>query len=272
MLATTIELHEGRPLRVARMGAGPPLVLLHGYPDNLQIWNKLVPRLADRFTVIAFDWPGMGYSASWGGGATPIHMAERLLRLLDAWGIEQASLAGMDMGGQPALVFAAEHPARTRCIVVMNSLVLWDAPTSWEIRVLRRFGLNRFILSRLPQAVFRRAERSFLPRTARLPRDMRADLWESFRRPEVRQFIVQMCAGYQATLPRLPERYRQIQRPTLSLWGANDAHFPPIHAERLQRLISGSQLQIVPDGEHWMAWHRADTVAAHIRAFIEQPL
>ena len=61
------------------------------------------------------------------------------------------------------------------------------------------------ILRRLPGTVFRRAERTFLPRGDRLPADLRADLWDAFRRPEVRAFIAKMCAGYQGTLPRLPE-------------------------------------------------------------------
>ena len=61
MLTTTLKtLSSGRQLRVARIGSGPPLVLLHGYPDNLQIWSELALRLADKFEVIAFDWPGMG--------------------------------------------------------------------------------------------------------------------------------------------------------------------------------------------------------------------
>ena len=58
MLATTIETHGGRELRVARSGSGRPVILLHGYPDNLQVWSELAPRLAERCEVIAFDWPG----------------------------------------------------------------------------------------------------------------------------------------------------------------------------------------------------------------------
>ena len=205
LLATTTETAPGgRRLRVARLGSGPPLVLLHGYPDNLQIWSELAPRLADRFTVIAPDWPGMGYSEAWPGGATPFHMADRLLALLDAWGLDRVSLAGLDMGGQPALCFAARHPERVGHLVVMNSLVQWDEATSWEIRVLRRFGWNRLILRRLPRAVFRRAERTFLPRGVSLSPELRADLWDSFRRPEVRAFIAKMCAGYQGTFLASP--------------------------------------------------------------------
>src|SRR5688572_22467708 len=108
MLATKFEVFtSGQRLRIARVGSGPPLILLHGYPDNLQIWSELAPRLADQFEVIAFDWPGMGYSDAWSGGTTPFHMADRLLKILDEFDIERANLLGMDMGGQPALVFAA---------------------------------------------------------------------------------------------------------------------------------------------------------------------
>lgn len=58
-------LSNGKQLRIARFGHGPPIVFLHGYPENLQIWSRLAPLLADRFEVIAFDWPGMGYSDEW---------------------------------------------------------------------------------------------------------------------------------------------------------------------------------------------------------------
>src|SRR5947209_18689650 len=137
MLSTRVEkLSSGRLLRIARMGSGPPVVLLHGYPDNLQIWSELAIRLADQFEVIAFDWPGMGYSEAWPGGATPLHMAERLSALFDAWNIDEADVVGLDMGGQPALVFAARYPQRIRRLVVMNSLVFGSEATSWEIRIL----------------------------------------------------------------------------------------------------------------------------------------
>jgi len=268
LLNTVIEtVRDGRRLRVARMGKGPPLILLHGYPDNLQIWCELVPQLADRFEVIAFDWPGLGLSQTWPGGATPFHMADRLLELLDGWGIQQAGLAAMDMGSQPALVFAARHPDRTRFLVAMNCLAYWDVKTSWEISVLRRFGWNQVILRRFPGPTFRRAEKTFLPKEQELSTELRADLWESFRRQEVRDFIVRMCAGYQGTLPRLPELYQQISTPTLVLWGERDKHFPPVHAERLHSDIKGSRLRVIPDAEHWMALYMADRVAEEIRDF-----
>lgn len=262
MLETVFETHEeGKRLRIARMGSGPPLVLLHGYPDNLQIWCKLAPILADRFTVIAFDWPGMGYSDAWQGGTTPTHMANRLKKLLDEWQLERVTLAGMDMGGQPALAFAALYPERIDRLIVMNSLVFGNEATSWEISLLRRFGWNRKILRHLPDIVFRRAERTFLPKGIHLPPELRSDLWESFRQPAVREFIVRMCAGYQGTLPKLPELYSKITCPTLVLWAEQDKHFPLVQAQRLHAALPTSRLAIVPKAEHWMVWHDAEEVA-----------
>jgi pimeloyl-ACP methyl ester carboxylesterase len=268
MLATSTETHGGRSLRVARLGSGPPLILLHGYPDNLQVWSELAPRLATRFAVIAFDWPGMGYSEAWSGGATPFDFARRLRTLMDDWGIARAVIAGHDMGGQPALAFAAEHPERISRLVVMNSLVIWDEKTSWEIALLRKFGWNRVLLERLPHAVFFRAIRTFLPRGYKISPELRSDLWESFQLPEVRRFVVRMCAGYQGTLPRLKRLYSTIGTPALFLWAERDKHFPMAHARKLAEMVPGAEVEEISGARHWMALNDAEEVSFRILRFL----
>jgi len=268
LLATQrVLLRNGKYLRVARLGQGPPIVFLHGYPENLQIWSRLAPLLADRFEVIACDWPGMGYSDEWAGGATPRLQAERLLMILDELGIQQPILVGLDMGGQPALVCAALHQDRIARVVVMNSLVLGNEPTSWEICLLRKFGFNRFALRTLPRLIFFRAERTFLPPRQRLDQPLRDDFQTAFFTPAVRRFISKMCAGYQGSLDRLPDLYRTIKCPTLILWAEHDKHFPVVQAERLHEITAGSVLEIIPGGTHWMPLIRADELARSIADF-----
>ena len=150
----------------------------------------------------------------------------------------------------------------------MNSLVLWDEETSWEIQVLRKYGWNRFIIRKLPHIVFWRAEKSFLPRHFRLTSDLRSDIWQSFSQNDVRFFIARLCAGYQGTLMQLPDVYKKIVCPTLVLWGEQDQHFPPNHARRLNALVPGSSLEIIPGAKHWMPWYLADSVAQSIRTFL----
>jgi len=270
MLSTAHELHHGSALRVARMGNGTPVVCLHGYPDNLQIWSEIAPGLAATHEVIAFDWPGMGYSEPWPGGATPEHMAERLLQLVDDWKFKSVNVVAIDMGGQPALAFAAKYPERTISVVVMNSLVMPEAHTSWEITLLRKFGWNRFLLRHLPRTIFRRALHTFLPRDFVLSRELRSDFWNAFRNPEVRSFVSKLCCGYQGKLPQLPKLYPRIQAPALILWAAEDGHFPPLHAEQLHQQIKHSELEIIAGAKHWMPLHCGPEIAALIADFLKR--
>ncbi|RZK62105.1 MAG: alpha/beta fold hydrolase, partial [Hymenobacter sp.] len=76
LLDTTLEAHSASQLRVARLGQGEAVVLLHGYPDNMQVFSTLAPLLAADKQVIAFDWSGLGDSAEWPGGATPVVLAK----------------------------------------------------------------------------------------------------------------------------------------------------------------------------------------------------
>lgn len=269
MLATSIESHGGHALRVARVGSGPAVILLHGYPDNLQVWSELAPRLAHCCEVIAFDWPGMGYSEAWKGGATPFDFARRLRTLMNGWKIETAAIIGHDMGGQPALAFAAEYPERVSGLVVMNSLVIWDEKTSWEIALLRKFGWNRVLLERMPRTVFFRAVRTFLPRGYKLSAELRSDLWASFERPEVRKFVVRMCAGYQGTLPRLKQLYPTIRTPSLFLWAERDKHFPVAHGRKLAEMVPGAKFEEIARAGHWMALNLAEEVSARILPFFD---
>ncbi len=171
------------------------------------------------------------------------------------------------MGGQPALVAAAEFPQRVCSVVVMNSLVIGDEPTSWEIRVLRDHGWNLRILRMLPRLVFWRARRTFLTRGERIPREILADFWEYFSRRPVRDSIVRMCAGYQGQLKRLPDYYRQIGCAVLALWGRQDPHFPPSQAEALVSLLSRGEKRVLESAGHWMMLSRAPEVAAELEIF-----
>ena len=252
--------------RLAKTQA-PAVLLLHGYPENHRIWFAVQQQLSSRFDVTAIDWPGLGKSEAWRGGATPHHLADRIPPILDALEIDKAHLVGMDMGGQPALVCAAKHEARLHSVTVMNSLVMGQQPTSWEIQVLRKHGLNNHILRHLPRIVFRRAEQTFLPGAARLDNALKGEFWEDFRKPEVRKYLVRMCAAYQGSLPRLPQSYAQITLPTLLLWGARDKHFPPSQAQALQQVITHAKLQVLPDAGHWMALSHSEEIAAALGAF-----
>ena len=107
-------------LFVRHAGAGPPLVLLHGWPQHSLMWHTIGPMLAKRFTVIAPDQRGVGMSTITPGGYDKTTMAADLARLLDALGVEECYLAGYDLGAGTAAAFARDNRSRVRRVAFLE--------------------------------------------------------------------------------------------------------------------------------------------------------
>ncbi len=120
-------------------GEGPPLLLLHGYPQTHVAWHAVAPVLAKHFTVILPDLPG--YGDSLGPEPDPTHLnyakrttAKTLVELMIALGHEQFALAGHDRGGRVAYRMALDHPERVKRLAVLDiipTLDTWEA-MDWE--------------------------------------------------------------------------------------------------------------------------------------------
>jgi len=120
----------------------------------------------------------------------------------------------------------------------------------------------------MPRAVFFRALRTFLPPGYKLSPELRGDLWDSFQRPEMRRFVVRMCAGYQGTLPRLKQLYPSIKTSALFLWAERDKHFPAAHGRKLAEIVPGAKFEEISKAGHWMALNLAKEVSPRILRFL----
>ncbi len=103
-------------------GEDPPIVLMHGFPDDHRSYNKLLPRLAPR-RAVAFDWLGYGRSDRSGAArfALEDHESE-LVAVLDELGITRAVLVGHDASGPDAVAFAVAQPERVAHLVLLNTI------------------------------------------------------------------------------------------------------------------------------------------------------
>lgn len=115
----------GTVLHVTRRGSGPPLLLLHGYPETHRMWDRVAPALAERFEVVAPDLRGYGDSGRPPGG--PDHggyskraMAGDLVELMAALGHRRFDVAAHDRGGRVAHRLAKDHPGAVRRLCVMD--------------------------------------------------------------------------------------------------------------------------------------------------------
>jgi pimeloyl-ACP methyl ester carboxylesterase len=103
---------NGAAFHVARTGKGPPLLLLHGWPEFWLTWEPVMSRLADHYTLIAPDLRGFGDSDKPAGVFGSDGHASDMLALLDALGIEKAGVIGHDIGGATMQPMARKAPER----------------------------------------------------------------------------------------------------------------------------------------------------------------
>jgi pimeloyl-ACP methyl ester carboxylesterase len=105
-------------------GEGFPLLLWHGFLETWYCWRKVMPALAEKYTVIAPDMRGYGDSEKPESGYDAWTLAEDFRQLIAQLGFEQIYIAAHDMGAPPALIYAGEHPEEVRGLVYLDEPVL----------------------------------------------------------------------------------------------------------------------------------------------------
>jgi haloacetate dehalogenase len=111
---------NGIRMHYVREGEGPPVVLLHGWPQTWFCWRTLMPLLAGRFTLIAPDLRGYGLSDKPAGGFDKRTMAADVRALVHHLGHERVALVGHDRGARVAHRYALDHPGEVERLAVMD--------------------------------------------------------------------------------------------------------------------------------------------------------
>lgn len=114
-------------LAYRKFGEGPVIVLLHGFPENGNLWRDIWPALAKHNTVIIPDLPGSGESTFANEDLSIEHLAESVKLILDKEGIDEIVLAGHSMGGYIALAFAEKYPVMLRGLSLIHSTAAPDS-------------------------------------------------------------------------------------------------------------------------------------------------
>ena len=133
---------DGARLHYMTAGHGTPLILLHGYAETSLMWKPIIPALAERFTVIAPDLPGIGDSDIPANGLDMKSAAVRIHDLAKSLGVQKAEVVGHDIGLMVAYAYAAQFPTEVTKLVLMDAFLPgvagWEAvynnPSIWHFR------------------------------------------------------------------------------------------------------------------------------------------
>ncbi|HEX2189336.1 MAG TPA: alpha/beta hydrolase [Longimicrobiaceae bacterium] len=253
----------GVRLHYVEAGAGPPVLLLHGFPEFWYGWRLQIPALAEAgFRAVAPDL--RGYNLSDKPRGVDAYRVERLVEdvagLVRHLGTGRAHLVGHDWGGVVAWYFAMLHPELLDRLVVLNA----PHPAAFAREIVKPDQLlasayaGFFQLPAVPELVLRAGdfallERVFRTEPARPGAFTDADLEryrEAFSRPGA---LTAALNYYRAFVRRGRPEVRTISAPTLLVWGEKDPHLVVRLTEGLDEWVPGIRVERIPEASHWVA-------------------
>jgi haloacetate dehalogenase len=234
--STGIETGVAR-IFLRRAGAGPPLLLLHGFPQTHAMWSKVASRLASHFTIICPDLRGYGLSSC--PASAPDHapyskraMASDMVAVMEQLGFTRFCIAGHDRGGRVAYRLALDHPERVKRLAVLDILPtaeVWDRADAtfalgyWPWLLLAQpEPLPEHLIAAAPAAIVDSALGGWGTPATTFDEEARSAYIDALRDPV---HIHAICEEYRAaaTIDRehdMSDRgnNRRIACPTLVLW------------------------------------------------------
>ena len=266
--------------REAGPGDAPAVLLMHGFPSSSHMFRHLIPALADRYHVIAPDYPGFGQS-SFPDRARFAYTFERLARVMDgftrALGLEHYALYIQDYGSPVGLRLALAHPERVAVLIVQNGnayeeglseewgplRAYWREPTPANRDRLRAWlnaeGIRLQYVAGVPEAQVP----LFSPDTWTLD-------WALLSRPGNIDAQLDLFYDYRtnvALYPKFHEFFRAHRPPTLLVWGRHDPFFTVAGAEAYRRDLPDAELHYIDAGHFALETHGPE-IAGLIRDFL----
>jgi pimeloyl-ACP methyl ester carboxylesterase len=275
-------------VRVAYREAGrrsaPTLLLLHGFPTSSFMYRDLMPRLADRWHVIAPDYPGFGDSDFPPAGEYEYSFAQ-LTRTVDkfttALGLTKYALYIQDYGAPVGLRLALAYPERVTALIVQNGnayeegfsaawdplKAYWRDPTRKNREQLRGWltaeGMRQQYVAGMPESELAR----FAPETWTLD-------WARLSRPGNIDMQIALFGDYRRNVelyPRFQAYLRKWQPPTLIVWGRHDPFFTEAGARAWLRDLPDAELHLL-DAGHFALETRGVEIATLLRDFLARRL
>jgi pimeloyl-ACP methyl ester carboxylesterase len=258
----------------------PALLLPHGYPCSSYQYRRLMPALADRWHLLAPDYPGFGYSDTPDPSEFGYNFdsyAAFLDRFAASQGLERYALYLHDYGSQIGLRLAIRAPERITALIIQNGDIYedvlgpkydaikryWDDPSQDHRAVLEAAVSEKGFRDEFVGEI---AE----DQVDLIPPDLWKLHWPLMNTPVRRRLAVQLMEGLKANLAWFPryQRYLRAHRPpTLIVWGPRDGYMPEASARAYLRDLPNAELHLT-DGGHWLLESHFDEVLPLIRDFL----
>ena len=247
----------GQKICYYELGAGPPLILIHGVGGDADEWAFCMKELSSSNRVIALDLMGFGRSGKPLICYTVDGFVEVLEGLMDRLAIKRTSLVGASLGGWVAAAFALKFPERMDRLVLVDAAGLRsDAPEMpVDLRVSTRAHMRDVLKVMFYDQDF-------------VTEDLVDLVYEGHLRRQDGYTIDSTLRNFKNDREWLDARIAELTVPTLILWGEHDALIPMSISDTFHRLIRGSRCEIIPKCGHLPALEKPAEFLRHVEDFL----
>ncbi len=273
MPVRTVLVH-GQRIAYLDVGAGPPVILIHGFGGSMWQWEYQQHQLSQHFRVLTLDLPGAGLSDKPDIDYRPDQMLDFFVGFMDAAKIPQATLVGNSMGAGLAIGMALTHPTRVAKLVLVDGLPqhVMEKLTSPSVRRALESSAPSWLVSFGNTLFGGLMIESVLQEIVHDPTLLTPAVLERSNRNRQLPGLIKPIMAVRENLPLwesgFATRLGTITHPTLVLWGEEDRVFPIAVGEELHQTIKGSRFIRIPKAGHIPQWERPDLVNQTLITFI----
>jgi pimeloyl-ACP methyl ester carboxylesterase len=263
---------RGLRFHVAEAGAGDPIVLVHGWPQHWWMWRHVVPLLAPHAHLVMIDLRGFGWSDAPPGPYDKQTLADDLLAVLDALGLDRVGLVAHDWGAWSGFLACMAAPERFTAFLALGCPRPGGRPSARQLREFWRFGYQvaiaapllgrRFVMD--PRFIERTIMAGTVRRQAFTPDDLRA-FTAVLAEPARARASVRLYRTFLAREVARGPRGR-LRVPTRIVLGDRDPAIPAVLLEGAQDDADDLSVEIVPDCGHFVPEEHPALVAERARA------
>ncbi|GIT88850.1 alpha/beta fold hydrolase [Roseobacter sp. OBYS 0001] len=260
---------EGYAIKWGQLGAGPPLVLIHGTPFSSQVWRRILPHLTEHRSVFFYDLSGYGLSEKNAGQDVSLGVQNRLLvALFKEWRLVRPDVVAHDFGGATALRGYFLNDLRFASLTIFNAVALapWGSPFVQHVRQ------NEAAFSGMPDYMHRALLAAYLQTAAHNTLSPEAiEIYTvpwvgTLGQPAFYRQIAQMDQMYTDDVEAL---YRPLDCPVRVLWGHEDSWIPAAKGDALAALISDRSCTHIKGSGHLVQEDRPEAIVAAILSQIQ---
>jgi pimeloyl-ACP methyl ester carboxylesterase len=267
---------KGKDVFYLQAGSGPTLLLVHGLLGYSFSWRYTVPALAEIATVYALDLPGAGYSEPTADMDCCFRAcAERVLRFMDALGVNDVDLLGTSHGGAVAMMVASLSPERVRRLILVDPVNPWSAHGQVLSVVLSNFFVAPIFGELMPKMPV--LQRFYFRRLFGDTRRIKPGALEGYMKPLLRpgalEYGLKILRSWNRDLKELESALPRISAiPTLLIWGSLDAAVDPASAPKLEAKFHNCRLMMLEGIGHLPYEEAPEEFNQVVREFLLQPV